>query len=391
MHPPVDIAHRFPPTNMLSTTGNTCRRPTARPLIKESIMKATTLHILILSSSLFTTACVGEVGGGSASRGRNAGSNDGSGSGSGACEEVTTAVTIRSASDFDELPKGCWDLFAPLTIQGSAITSVNKLGDLIGVDSIEIIGTGLTTIDTAKPLKVYGPVTISGNSTLRDTKNLVVERADNIPLGVTVEDNTALASLDGLVDITHLDSDLVVTGNQALSSVSLKRLKQIDGVVRVANNAALTTVDLSGATTIGKIELTNNTNLTTFAGLAATAIAGDLVIRTNPKLSSLGTMSALSRIEGSLTVDDNDALTTIGAFTTSMQAVTGSVTIANNQTLTSLGQISHFQGIGTASILNNPSLSICRAIEIEHCVGAVGTVTISNNADDDDCNCWCGR
>ena len=354
-------------------------------------MKATTLHLIILSSSLFTTACVGEVGGGSAGRGRTAGSNEGSGSGSGDCEEVTTAVTIRNTADFDKLPKGCWDLYAPLTIQGSAITSINKLGDLIGADSIELIGTGLSTIDTTKPLTVYGPVTIAGNATLRDTKNLVVERADNIPLGVTIEDNTALASLDGLVDVTHLDADLVVTGNQALSSVSLKRLKQIDGVVRVANNAALATVDLSGATTIGKIELTNNTNLTTFAGLAATAIAGDVVIRTNPKLSTLGTMSALGRIEGSLTIDDNDALTAVGAFTTSMQAVTGSVTIANNAALTSLGQISHFQGIGTASVINNPNLSVCRAIEIQHCVGAVGTVTISNNADDDDCNCWCNR
>lgn len=360
-------------------------------------MKATTLRTLLAPFVLFSvlflslTACVGEVGGGSAGRGRTAGSGDGSGSGSGDCEDVTTAVSIRSAADFDDLPKGCWDLYAPLTIQGSAITSVNKLGDLIGADSIEIIGTGLTTIDTAKPLKVYGPVTVSGNGTLRDLKNLVVERADNIPLGVTIEDNTALVSLDGLVDLTYLDTDLVVTGNQALSSVSLKRLKQIDGVVRVTNNAALTQVDLSGATTVGKIELMNNANLTTFAGLAATTIGGDLVIRTNPKLSTLGTMSSLGRIEGSLTIDDNDALTTIGAFTTSMQLVTGSVTVANNQALTGLGQIAHFQGIGTASITNNPSLSFCRAIEVQHCVGSIGTVTINNNADDDNCNCYCGR
>lgn len=358
-------------------------------------MKATTLRIflssaLVLPLVLPLVACVGEVGGGSADRGRNAGSDDGSGS-DGDCEQLTDAVSIRSTADFDKLPKGCWDLYAPLTIQGSAITSVNKLGDLIGVDSIEIIGTGLTTIDTAKPLRVYGPVTIAGNGTLRDTKNLIVERADNIPLGVTIEDNTALVSLDGLVDVTHLDSDLVVTGNPALSSVTLKRLKQIEGVVRVSNNAALTAVDLSGATTVGKIELTNNTNLTTFAGLAATTIGGDLVIRTNPKLSTIGTMGSLTRIEGSVTIDDNDALTTIGAFTTSMQVVTGSVTIANNQALTGLGQISYFQGIATATIINNPNLSYCRAIEVDHCVGSIGTVTISNNADDDDCNCHCNR
>ena len=354
-------------------------------------MKVTTLRLSVALSALtLFTACVGEVGGGSAGRGRKAG--DGSGSGSDAnCEDVTTAVSIRSAAEFDALPKGCWDLYAPLTIQGSAITSINKLGNLIGADSIEIIGTNLTTIDTAKPLNVYGPVTISGNSTLRDLKNMVVERADNIDLGVAIEDNAALVSLDGLVDLARVDADLTIAGNPALTSVSLKRLKQVDGSVRITNNAALTSIDLSGATTIHKIEVQNNANLTTFAGLAATELAGDLVIRTNPKLSSLGTMGSLSRIGGSLTIDDNDALVDIGGFTTTMQYVTGAVTIANNGALTGLGQLSHFQGIATASITNNTSLSFCRAQEVEHCVGSVGTVTISNNAQDDDCQCWCNR
>ncbi|MEJ7598766.1 MAG: hypothetical protein WKG01_12735 [Kofleriaceae bacterium] len=348
-------------------------------------MKAT-----ILPPLLFVTlaACVGEVGGGSAGRGRTAGSGDGSG---GTCEQVTTAVSIRSTADFDELPTGCWDLYAPLTIQGSAITSLSKLGDLVGVDSIEIIGTGLAKIDTLKPLKVYGPLTIAGNGALRDLKNLVVERADNIDLGVTIEDNTALTSVDGLVDLARIDGDLVVTGNPALGSLALKRLKQIDGTVRVSNNGALTAVDLSAAATVHKIELTNNANLTTFAGFTATTLAGDLVIRTNPRLSTLGAMSALTRVEGSVTIDDNDALVDIGAFTTSMQLVTGAVTVANNAALTGLGQISHFQAIANATISNNPRLSFCRAQEVDHCVGAIGTVTNSNNLQDDDCQCWCNR
>ena len=349
-------------------------------------MKATALASILC----FTlAACVSEVGGGAADRGRNAGSGDGSGSG--ACEEITTAISIRSAADFDELPTGCWDLYAPLTIQGSAITSLNKLGDLVGVDSLEIIGTGLASIDTAKPLKVYGPVTIAGNGSLRDLKNMIVERADNIDLGIAIEDNTALASVDGLVDVTRIDGDLVVIGNPALASLSLKRLKQIDGAVRVRNNGALAAVDLSGAATVHRLELSNNANLTTFAGLAATTLAGDLVIRTNPRLTTLGAMGSLTRIEGSVTIDDNDALVDIGAFTTSMQVLTGSLTVSNNAALTGLGQISRFQGIASATITSNPSLSICRAQEVDHCVGSIGTVTISNNRQDEGCQCWCNR
>src|SRR5678816_1114579 len=70
-------------------------------------------------------------------------------------EKVMHSVFIRSAADFDALPEGCWDLYGKLSIEGSQITSLKKLGQLIGIDELEIASTGLTTLDAAVPLHVY--------------------------------------------------------------------------------------------------------------------------------------------------------------------------------------------------------------------------------------------
>jgi hypothetical protein len=358
-------------------------------LIKETTMRFTTAApttALLLSVSLI--ACVGEVGGGASGRGHGSGSD---GSDDGTCEDVTTPVTIRTVADFDKLPKGCWDLYASLTIQGTEITSLAKLGDLAGVNDLTLVGTKLTTIDSPKPIKVYGPVSISGNATLQNLKNITVERADNIPLDVNVDDNAVLVSLDGVADLVRLDGDLAITSNPKLTAATLHTLTRVDGAVRVTGNAAMTTLDLSHIDTVGRVEVTNNAQLATITGLGAAVIKGDLVLRGNTVLTSLGSMSSLSRIEGSLTIDSNPALTNIAAFTSSMQYITGALTISNNTGLTDLGMVSHLLGIGTISITSNPNLSYCKAREVDACVQSHGSTIIQNNKSASNCGSWCGN
>lgn len=374
----------------MSTQGNNSAPDTARLLIKELTMRTTLLSSVLLSTVLF--GCVGEVGGGGAGRGRESGRED-EGSGSDddeSCEDVNTAITIRSVSDFDDLPTGCWDLFAPLTIQGSEITSLAKLGKLKAVNELTLIGTNLTTLDTAANLTVYGPVTVTGNNQLRDLKKLVV--GTGFDVAIKVENNAALTSLDGLATVLNLQGDLTITGNAKLASASLS-LQSITGSIRVADNAALTSLGLTSLTTMKGLEITNNAALTNLGGLGATTINGSLVVRGNRALTSLGTMSSLSQINGSLTIDNNAALANISAFTTSMTAVVGPLTISNNAALTDLGGISHLQAIGPVAISNNARLSFCRAQEVDHCVTNHGAVTIQNNlaVNQDDCSCWCGR
>jgi len=298
-------------------------------------------------------------------------------------------ITIHSADDFDKLPTGCWDLYGSLTLQGSDITSLDQLGQLVGVNNLFVTNTKLTTLDAKEPLHVYGSVSITGNSKLTDLDNLEVEHAEDLAVQVTVEDNAVLDSVTGLSDLTRIEGDLTITGNPKLSSLSLRQLTAVDGTTRIADNAALTSVDLGKLQSVHRVELTNNTALTSFAGFAATGITGDVIVRGNRALTTLGTMGSLDRLEGNLTIDDNDALTSLGLFTTSMHYLTGQLSITNNGALADLGQLSRLQGIGSISINTNPNLSACVAQEVAQCVPQHGNVSISNNKTASNCTYWC--
>jgi hypothetical protein len=147
----------------------------------------------------------------------------------------------------------------------------------------------------------------------------------------------------------------------------------------VSGNAALKTIDLSKLTTTGDVELADNPQLGSLTGFAATSINGDFAIRNNTALSSLGTMAALYRVTGNLTIDNNPALVNLAAFTTSLKFIDLALTITNNQSLIDLGALKHLQLIGAITITNNKALMTCRADEINRCVSHLGTAVISNN------------
>jgi hypothetical protein len=273
----------------------------------------------------------------------------------GDCEKLEAEVTIKTMADFDELPSGCWDLWGALRISGSEITSLAPLNKLVGVNELHLVNTKLTTLDAEMPLKVYGPITIAGNSKLVDLDNMEVEAADDLMIGVTIDDNALLAGRRRGQPDAHrprLDDH----HNPKLGAVNLGQLKQVTGVTRISNNPAAKTIDLAKLTVASRIEVINNIALTSFGGFQAQSIK-DVLIRGNKALTTLGTLTQLDRIEGGLTIDDNDALTTINLFGTPAQYLTGALVVSNNANLTDLGRISHLIGIGSANFNSNPKLS----------------------------------
>jgi len=142
---------------------------------------------------------------------------------------------------------------------------------------------------------------------------------------------------------------------------------------------------------VGRVEISNNLQLATITGAAAPTIKGDLVLRGNRALTSLGAWSSVTRVEGALTIDDNDGLADLNSLT-GMQYVTGAVTVTNNALIASVDPVSHLKGIGlTVAVTGNPSLSNCRAIEIDYCVPS-GTVIYYSNKPNTGGSCplfWC--
>jgi hypothetical protein len=364
-------------------------------LIKETTMRPTKLSALL---SVTLTACLADGGGGECigERCKDDGKPD-AGTSDATCtnpQEIKTALTLRTDSDFASLPKGCWSLNATLRLEGTAITSLQKLGDLIEVNDLEIVDTGLTHLDAKKQIKVYGSLLVSGNSKLTALDNLAVKKWDGQTEGGTfvvtynVRNNPQLTALEGLRYVQKVDGDLRITDNAKLGNIELTELTTIGGALVVTNTGA-PQINLAQLTQVGRVEIGTNPALTTVRGFGATSINGDFVLRGNPQLASLGTMSSLTTILGALTIDDNDALTDLSGLTGTMQRVAGVVTISGNANLTSLGSLSHAQQINSASILNNPKLGYCRALEIDHCVPN-STVTISGNLNQNNCACWCG-
>lgn len=356
-----------------------------------------------------TASCLADVGGDECvgKRCKVDGGDDGSGSATTAgCDnpvEKTTNITIRSASDFDALPTGCWSLNGDLRIESSAISTLARLGDLIEVNNLELVDTALTSIDTKKTIKVYGSLLVSGNTKLANLNNLAVKRWDGPvnggatwSVGYTIRNNAALTAIDGLKYIVQVDSDLRITDNAKLATIELAELTKVTGGVHITGTGA-TAIRLPVLSTLARLEVASNPALTQISGLAATSITGDVTLRGNPLLATIGSMSSLTQIGGALVVDDNDALVDLtNLVPAGMNRIFGGLTISNNARLTGLGKLSSMlDGVtGNVTITANPSLSICAAIVVDHCaqVGTTAAVISGLSGTQNNCgNCWCGR
>jgi hypothetical protein len=324
-------------------------------------------------------ACLGDTG--APRKAPGSGSGSGSQASDRPCSKLERDVTIRSAADMTTLPKaGCYDIYGKLTVQGQAITSLAGLNEINSVDELDLDHTAVTAIDTRRPLGIYGKLTLTGNAKLTNLKQLSFETAST---GILIDGNTALTSVDalGLDDpkLEEVDGDIAITGNTALAAIPLGNLTKLTGALTVSGNAALTSLALGKLATTGHVDISDNAKLATLAGFGATTITGDLAVRNNPALTSLGTMSALYRVTGSVTIDGNPVLAELAAFTTSLKFIDQTLTISNNAALADLGALKHVQLIRAISITNNASLVTCRATEVDQCTTHPIASVISNN------------
>jgi len=275
------------------------------------------------------------------------------------CEPVEHDVTVRSDSDGTDLPKGCWDLYGKLSVNGSSITSLAMLGDIRSANDIEIMNTSLTSFDTKSPVDVwYGAITVVSNSKLTDLKNLTIH--DGHVASIQFDQNAQLATFE-LGGLTKVDGDVSVTNNPMLTAVTIKDVTSIGGEVAITNNAALKTINLGAPTTVNRFEVSSNQVLTTIAGAPSQQVLGDFIIRGNHALTSITGLGGLNRIRGTLTIDNNAALTSLSAFPTTALTLEGSLMITNNTALTDLGGLSHAFYMYSVNITGNISLAYCTA------------------------------
>ncbi len=407
MHPSVDNprpAHLVgsAPTTTIHTLGRT-----ARELIKEKVMHATTVALLATTFA----ACVPDV---------PRYPTDGGVTADPQCDDmetVTKDITVSSATMTDTVPTGCWTLAGKLTIRGTGVTSLAMLGDVRGATEIELDNSMLTTFDTQSTLVVSGPIQVTNNTKLTDITKL---NADTTATLVLVDTNPALTSLDGAFDeLAQVASTVTIRNNAALTTVELPKLQLVGDTtigqsVLITNNAALTDIELPAFTFPNRLEISNNATLTSIGDIPATQIVSDLVIRNNPQLatlpgfpslakvggditisgnqtlSTLGNFPALTLVAGSLTVDSNPALTSIGGLSPSLAVSIYTLAITNNAALTDLGRLSH-EAYESITITSNTTLNNCKAREVDVCTTHTTQSTINGNHTQNNCTSWCGR
>jgi hypothetical protein len=372
MHPSVDKAESAPTRAKSPSIEIDYACTTARPLLKESTMRIT---IKALLCSLLATACapIGERGG---DIGPDAGTS-GDGSASTVCdnyESKTMDLTISGDSGFTGLPSKCWKLVGKLTLNGPAITTLAKLGDLREVRDLVVDGTALTKFDTKSPIKVTGDITVKNNSKLTEIANVTVEPA--LVKSITLEYNAELTGTGGLSAAEVISGATIIRNNTKLATVDLSHAKRFEGGLTISDNPAVTTFDLHSAESTGSI-----------------------IIRNNAALTNIGSMPALAFIHGSLTIDNNDALTTLAntmmagsTFNERKVWVDQIVTITNNNALATLGAIAHFKYVfGTVTFSGNTNLTYCEIRSVDCCVDTDPVVQSGNKTSS--CNTtgysWC--
>lgn len=309
----------------------------------------TTLTAMLCS---LATACapIGERGS------DDEGPDAGVGSASATCDQIETKtmdISISGTAGFSGLPTRCWKLNGKLTLAG-AMTSLDKLGDLREVRDLVIDGTDLAKFDTKSIVEVTGNLTIRYNNKLADITNVVPKATS---ASITIEYNPELVGIGGVSKASVVTGATTVRNNNKLAKLDLGAATRLEGGLLVQDNPVLGTIDLKMLDSVK-----------------------DLTIRNNTGLYDLGTFAALDYVHGTLTIDNNDNLTTLGNTMMSGNIVVDlNVVVSGNLKLTEVGGLAHLKYVGgTVNATGNSALTYCEIREIDCCVDS-GQVLHSGN------------
>jgi hypothetical protein len=140
--------------------------------------------------------------------------------------------------------------------------------------------------------------------------------------GLHVRSNAQLTSLAGMARLLRVDGTgnpvfpgITIIGNDALTSIGLQALLEVDGPVEITRNALLPSLaGLEGLRTIrGSFEVASNDRLVSLNGLERLASVGDTTIASCPELRDLRALASLTTVDGLVRVSDNVKLPTCEA------------------------------------------------------------------------------
>ena len=225
---------------------------------------------------------------------------------------ITGDLNFTTQAELDAWTPPCSNVTVTgfLNIQGSGITDISKLQNIVQVNSF----LQLRSIDVTSLSDISNITTVGDSFVLRDCDNLASIAALNITsIGndITIRDNDILTSLNGLENSGAPGRAITIYNNNNLTNINALNYGNLNGTLQISTNPSLASLGtLSSITSsAGNIEILNNTALTDISGLSGlTNLTGGLFIRDNVSLANLSGLDNLTDVVGGLDVQDNTAL-----------------------------------------------------------------------------------
>lgn len=181
---------------------------------------------------------------------------------------------------------------------------------------------------------INGSLTIGGSVTnLNGLTNVL-----NIKNSLYIE-NSNLVNLIGLNNLERVDSSMIISNNDLLTSLNgLQNLEQIGLLLRIQTNNGLQNIDLSGVQTIG------------CGGISQRGV----IIDWNPNLISISGFENLTNLCGDITIQRHEALQTVSGFN-NVDSISG-ITIQNNPNLISFNALNSLVSVSGILLSRTPSI-----------------------------------
>jgi hypothetical protein len=232
-------------------------------------------------------------------------------------------------------------------------------------------------------IEIEGDVTIGASITNLNGLSVLT----SIRGFLDIENNPFLTSLDGLDNLTYVDSCIWIGDNDALASLAgLESLSSVGYFLSIFGNASLSSI--SALKNLTHIEdglfISDNDSLASLTGLEGLSSVGDhLMITLSPALTNLAGLDNISSIGGGLLIGNNKAIVNFAGLEGLTSIGAGSIQIYENPALVSLTGLENINA-GTLNYLhlgNNISLSTCDVKSIcDYLAAPGGIVEILNNA-----------
>jgi hypothetical protein len=315
-------------------------------------------------------------------------------------EIVTGGITLAGNPELTSL-SGLGKITAVggfYAVQGNgALTDISAIGKLREGPSVIISGNDslldLAGLETW--IDVSHNLIVANNASLRDLHGL--ENLTSTTQGVLLRGNRNLVSVEAL-DNLRSAAALEISGDAALTSVSLASLQKINVTLLITTNDALATIEFPSLATTSGVQVLNNrtavsasfpslvfTNafqvqfnpmLRTISAPTFIAATGTFDLSTLPSLTTLD-VSALTSIGGALTLSGLSTLSSLSGFS-SLGGISGDMTLQSCTALTNLSGLDQLERIGgNLTITANPNLPTSTAQAFATRVAIGGTTTIN--------------